>query len=129
MTVLTMVTVITQCMHSVTSYFITKWSHVMLEAILGWLITCSPVLMNSDSFSFLIILLSSLYMISVLFLHILWSSSQECSAVFDSDISPILMFHLCFMVLCIRFLSYSFVFYSLHPNSVLLSLIQTFLPF
>jgi hypothetical protein len=50
-------------------------SHMMLAWMLGWLITCSALL------CFLIVF-SLVFNICVLPCCILWSSSQECSAIF-----------------------------------------------
>jgi hypothetical protein len=59
---------------------------------------CSVVLMNTDFFSFLMILFSPLCMISALLHSIPWSSYHECSAVLDLDIFPILV-RLCSVIL------------------------------
>jgi hypothetical protein len=53
------------------------------------------------------VLFPSLYNISVLFHCILWSSSKECSAIFDLVISPIFVFCLCFRILVFNDLTIS----------------------
>jgi hypothetical protein len=70
--------------------FRSKRSHMEPKSMLGWLTTCSVVMMNTDPFSFLMILFCSSCMISALFHCILWSSFRECSAVLDSIFLPIL---------------------------------------
>jgi len=67
----------------------------------GWLMTYSAVPMNIDSFSFLVIQFSPLWMISALSHCILWSSFYECSAILDLNISPIFVLHLC----CVTWIS------------------------
>jgi hypothetical protein len=58
---------------------------------LGWLVTCSVVLMNTDSFSFLAILFPSLWMTFALS-HCILSSFHENYAILDFIISLFLSF-------------------------------------
>jgi hypothetical protein len=89
-----------------------------LTSVLGWLMICSIFLMNTNSFSFVIILFSSLCIISVLFRCNLWSSYHYCSAILDLDISPIFVLRLCSVILMWSGHSVSPIYFFLHSHEM-----------